>query len=74
MSWMSILAEKTKTPRKRQKKHNLRKTKRILNIKMTGKGGPVFTFSLAGGWLAPCPCVSYAIDPSSVTKKGTGTL
>jgi len=71
---MSILAEKTKTPRKRQKEHNLRKTKRILNMKMTGKGGPVFTFSLPGGWLAPCPCVSYATDPGSVTKKGTGTL
>jgi len=52
---MFILAKKTKTPRKTQKGNNLLKTQIILNIKISDKGGPVFTFSLPGGRLAPCP-------------------
>ena len=51
MSWMSILAKKTKTPRKMQKKTT---TQRILNIKMSTGGGPVFTFSFPGGGSPPC--------------------
>jgi len=38
---------------KNAKNNNLLKTKRILNIKMPAKGGPVVSFSLAGGRLAP---------------------
>jgi len=51
---MSILAKKTKTLRKTQKK--LLKTKRKLNIKMSAKDGPVFTSSLPEGWLALFSC------------------
>ena len=36
----------TKTPRKAQKINNLLKMKRLLNIKMSGKGGLDFTLSL----------------------------
>jgi len=35
-------------------------TERILSIKMSTKGAQVFTFSLPGGRLVPCPPVSYA--------------
>jgi len=46
---MSILAKKTKTSRKNAKNNNLLKTKRIIYIKMSAKGGgPVFTFVLPG--------------------------
>ena len=47
---MSVL-DKKKTPRKTQKTNN----QRMLNIKMSTKGGPVFTFSLPGGRLAHLP-------------------
>jgi len=40
---MSVLPEK-----KAKKNNNLLKTKRILNIKMSVKGGLAFTFSLPG--------------------------
>jgi len=53
---MSVLAEKKKTPRKTQKNNNLKNNK----YQNVNYGGPVFTFSLQGGWLAPCPSVSYA--------------
>jgi len=39
-----ILANKKKTPRKTQNKHKLK----ILNISMSNKGSPVFTYSLPG--------------------------
>jgi len=55
ISWMSILAKKTKTPLKTQKT-----TWRILNIKMSIRVGPVFTFSLPEGRIAPLAPVSYA--------------
>jgi len=34
---------------------------------MSTKGGPVFIFSLPGGWLAPCPStpVNYPTDHST---------
>jgi len=44
----TTVAKKTKPPRITQKSNNLPKTKRILNIKMSAKGGPVFAFSLPG--------------------------
>jgi len=53
VSWMSILDKKTKTPRKTQKNNKLK----MLNIKMSIKGGAVFIFILPGG---PLPSVSYA--------------
>jgi len=34
----------------------------IPNIKVSYKGGPIFTFSLPGGAVGPLPPVSYAID------------
>jgi len=34
MSWMSMLAKKTKTPRKTQKQQTTEKQKGILNVKM----------------------------------------
>jgi len=70
MSWMSTLAKKTKTPRK-TKNNNLLKTKRMLNIKMSAKGGAVFTFSLpGGGGSLPCPrqlrhCISWKCTASN---------
>jgi len=54
MSWMSVLDKKTKTPRKLQKTT----TEKILNIKMSTGGGPVFTFSLSGVRDALFPAVS----------------
>jgi len=54
---MVILAEKTKTP---QKNNSLLKTKRILNILMSAKGDPVFTFSFPVGGGSP-------LRPPSVT-------
>ena len=39
--------------------YNILKTKIILNIKMSAKGGPDFTWSLPGGRL-PLPLISYA--------------
>ena len=50
---MSKLAEKTKTPRKAQNNSNHVKNERKINIKMSAKGGPVFTFSLQGGEARP---------------------
>jgi len=44
--WMSMLSKNTEKKRKTPKNNPL-KTKRILNIKMPAKGGPVFTFRLA---------------------------
>ena len=41
---MSILAEKTKAPRKTQKYNNVKNT----HIKISTEEGPVFTFSLPG--------------------------
>jgi len=55
MLWMSKLTEKTKTPRKTQKDSNHLKNKRITNIEMSAKGGPIFTFSLPRG--------AYPLDP-----------
>jgi len=46
---MSKLAKKTKTSRKMQKNSNQLKAKRIINIKISARGDPVFTFSLPGG-------------------------
>jgi len=64
MSWMSELVEKKRPPPKKQKHSNQLKTKRIINIKISAKGVPVFTFSLPGGRLAPFPRVSYATASS----------
>jgi len=55
-------AEKTKTPRKTQKNNHLLKIKKILNIKMSAKGDPVFTFSLTGGG---SPHTSPSVTPFS---------
>ena len=55
MSWMSKLAKKTKTPRKTQKNSNQLKAKRIINIKTSAEGGPVFTVSLTGGRMQAAP-------------------
>jgi len=55
MWWMSILAKKMKTPRKKQlndKKKNAKSQKSAERV-------PVFTFILPGGRLAPLPPVSY---------------
>jgi len=52
---MSMLAKKRKHPEKRKENKNLLKTKRIINIKVSAIGGPVFTFSLPGGQLVPFP-------------------
>jgi len=57
MDTYSLLAEKRKCPEKR-KKHNLLKSKRRLNNKLSAKGGPVFTFNLPGS--LPWSPVSYA--------------
>ena len=57
MPWMSILDTKENTPKNAKKTAN----SIILNIKMSTKGGPVFTFSLPGGRLAP------SFPPPSVT-------
>ena len=46
---------KNKNTPKNEKNNNLLKTKRILNMKMSAKGGPVFSFSLPGGRLEPSP-------------------
>ena len=46
-------------PAKKPKTYNLLKTKIILNIKMSAKGGPDFTLSLPGGRLT-LPFISYA--------------
>jgi len=53
-------SEKNENTPKNTKNNNLLKTKRMLNIKMSAKGGAVFTFSLPGGEArSPAP-VSYA--------------
>ena len=63
---LSMPAKKMKAPRKTQKNNSLKNTK----YKMSTKRGPVFTFSLPGGRLAPCPLVNYAIGFTlSVTQK-----
>jgi len=43
---MDTLAKKPKTHQKTQENNNLLKTKRILNINMSAKGGPAITFCL----------------------------
>ena len=48
---LSIPAKKMKAPQKTQKNNNLKNTK----YKISTKRAPVFTFSLSGGRLAPCP-------------------
>jgi len=53
MSWMSMLAKRNKSIRKKAKNNNLLKTKIILNIKMSIKRGPVFTLSLPEGAARP---------------------
>ena len=55
MSWISILAKKNENTMKNTKNNSLVKNKRILNIKMSAKGGPVFTLSLSGGRIALAP-------------------
>jgi len=56
---MSKLAKKTKTPRKTQKKQSTENQKNnSLNIKISPKRGPVFTFSFPG--VAARPPASYA--------------
>ena len=58
---MSILAEKKrKHPEKRKKNNNPLKTERLLNIKISAKGGP-------GGGL-PLPPVSYATASESPSR------
>jgi len=57
---MSKLAKKNENTPKTQKNINLLKTERTLNIEMSAKLGPIFTFSLPGGRLASLPPVSYA--------------
>jgi len=52
---VSILAKEQKYPENAKKNNNLLKTKIILNIKMSAKGGPVFTFGLPGGGSPPAP-------------------
>jgi len=44
---MSLPKKKRKYPKQREKQPN--EIKRILNTKMSAKGGPVFTFSLPWG-------------------------
>jgi len=69
MSWMSKLAEKKKTPRKTQKNSSHLKNKRIINMKMPAKGGPIFTFSLPGGRLAPLSSPSTTpVSPRTCNK------
>jgi len=51
---MSILDKKNENTPK-----NAKKLIRILNIKMSPKGGPIFIFSVPGGRLAPA---NYATD------------
>jgi len=41
----------------------------MLKIKMSTNGGPVFTFSLPGGRLAPLPPVNYATGHSVICLK-----
>jgi len=53
---------KTKTPRKTQKGSNQLKNKEIINIKISAKGVPVFTFSLPWGAPHPLSPVSKARD------------
>jgi len=55
--------------RKHTKSNNLLKTKRILNIKMSTKRGPVFTFSLPGVRLAHLTAVSYVTGYSNIKEK-----
>jgi len=63
---MSILAKKRKHLDKR-KNNNLLKTEGTPNIKMSVRGGPAFTFNLAGGRINPCPIVSYATGFQLIT-------
>jgi len=48
-------SKKTKTPRKTQKNNNLLKTKRILSIKISAKGGPALHLACQGGGSLPVP-------------------
>jgi len=61
----TVLAKKVKTSRKTQKSNN-QKTQRILNINMSAKGGPIFTFSLPEGRLAPLP---PAVTPLTISQE-----
>jgi len=59
---MSIVAKKNENSPKNAKNDNLLKTKTILNIIMSAKGGPVFTFSLPRRAARPLALpISYAI-------------
>jgi len=46
-------SKKNENTPKTQKNNNLLKTKKILNVKMSAKGGPFSTFSLPGGAVRP---------------------
>ena len=59
MSWMAVLVKKNENTLTSTKNTNLLKTKGILNIKMSAKGGPVFTFSLPGKAARSFAPVSY---------------
>ena len=65
----ATVARKTKTPRKSQKSNNLLKNKRWLNVKMSSKGGPVFTYSLSGGG-SPPPFPPPSVTPLVVLRTG----
>jgi len=54
MSWMSIVAKNTKTPRKMQTKQQPTENQKNANNKMSVRG-PDFTFSLPWERLAPLP-------------------
>jgi len=66
MSWVSTLVEKRENNPKNAKKQHLLKTTRILNIKMSAKGGAVFTFSLPGGGSPQCP---PSVTPLNLSRK-----
>ena len=59
---MPVLA---KHPEKCKKTITYLRTKRTLNIKMSAKGGPVFTFSFPGRGPRPlCPAVTSLLKSS----------
>jgi len=51
--YISKNTKKTKTSRKTQRNNNLLKTKRVLNIKMSAKGGPVLDLACQGAICLP---------------------
>jgi len=58
MSWVTVLVKKSENA-PQNAKNNLLKTKRRMNIKMSAKEGPVFTFGLPRGAARPMPPVCY---------------